>query len=101
MINCFKNYVLPVTAILFFLSVTPAYAYIGPGGAVSSFGALLALIGAVLVAIVGFLWFPIKRMLAKKKHNNSSESAFAKDESIDTETTTSNSDNVTTKDKDI
>jgi len=53
--------------IICFLSVAPAYAYMGPGGAVSSVGALLALIGAVVVAVVGFLWFPLKRMLAKKK----------------------------------
>tara|TARA_B110000305_G_scaffold242020_1_gene319125 strand:- start:3131 stop:3334 length:204 start_codon:yes stop_codon:yes gene_type:complete len=44
----------------------PALAYLGPGGAVSSIGALLALIGAVLLAVIGFVWFPLKRMLSGK-----------------------------------
>lgn len=41
------------------------YAYIGPGGALSGIGSLLALIAAILLAILGFLWFPIKRLIAK------------------------------------
>lgn len=45
------------------LAAMPAQAYLGPGGAVSSVGALLALIGAVLLAVIGFVWFPLKRML--------------------------------------
>ena len=46
------------------LAAMPALAYLGPGGAVSSIGALLALIGAVLLAVIGFVWFPLKRMLS-------------------------------------
>ena len=48
------------------LAAMPALAYLGPGGAVSSIGALLALIGAVLLAVIGFVWFPLKRMLSGK-----------------------------------
>ena len=44
-----------------------AVAYIGPGGVVSGIGALIALIGAILLAILGFLWFPIKRLLRKRQ----------------------------------
>ena len=44
-----------------------AFAYIGPGGGLSAFGAVIALIGGILLAIVGFVWYPIKRMLRKKK----------------------------------
>lgn len=40
----------------------PADAYIGPGAALSAFGAAAALIGALLFAIVGFLWYPLKRV---------------------------------------
>jgi hypothetical protein len=35
---------------------TPSQAYIGP---VSALGSLLALIAAIVVAIVGFVWFPL------------------------------------------
>lgn len=44
-----------------------AYAYIGPGAGFSAIGSLLALIAAVGVAIVGFLWFPIKRLMKNRK----------------------------------
>lgn len=36
-------------------------AYLGPGGALSTIGSFLALLGAVLLALVGFLWYPLKR----------------------------------------
>lgn len=40
-----------------------AQAYIGPGAGVSAIGAALALVGAVFFAIVGFIWYPVKRLL--------------------------------------
>ena len=46
---------------------TDAYAYIGPGAGISAIGSLLALLGAVFLAIVGFLWYPIKRLVKRKK----------------------------------
>jgi hypothetical protein len=53
--------------LLLTLACSPVHAYLGPGGAVSGIGALLALIGAVLLAIIGFVWFPLKRMLSGKR----------------------------------
>ena len=46
---------------------TPAHAYIGPGSGLSAIGSLLALIAAIVVAIVGFVWFPLKRIMRKRK----------------------------------
>ena len=40
-----------------------AAAYIGPGLGMSAIGSFLALIGAVFLGIVGFVWYPIKRLL--------------------------------------
>jgi hypothetical protein len=40
-----------------------AHAYVGPGAGITAIGSLIALASAVLLAIVGFVWFPIKRML--------------------------------------
>lgn len=45
----------------------PALAYTGPGAGLTAIGTVLALIGGVLLAIVGFVWYPIKRMLGGKK----------------------------------
>ncbi len=47
-----------------------ADAYLGPGAGLSAIGSALALIGAVLAALFGFLWFPIKRLLRKKTSQN-------------------------------
>lgn len=51
------------------------HAYIGPGAGLSAVGTFIALVGAVLLAIVGFVWYPMKRMLKgrKSKQNNSIE----------------------------
>ena len=40
--------------------------YLGPGGAFSALGGLIALLLAVLLALAGFVWYPIKRLLAKR-----------------------------------
>jgi hypothetical protein len=45
----------------------PAVAYIGPGSGLSAIGAFFALLTATIAALFGFLWYPIKRLLRKKK----------------------------------
>jgi len=42
------------------------YAYVGPGTGMSAIGTLLAFILGIFVAILGFIWYPIKRLLKKK-----------------------------------
>lgn len=51
------------------LSLLPseALAYIGPGGGLSAIGIFLALVVGILAALFGFLWYPLKRFLAKRK----------------------------------
>jgi len=44
-----------------------ALAYIGPGAGLSAIGALVAAIGAVILLVVGFVWYPVKRMLRNRK----------------------------------
>jgi len=44
-----------------------AFAYIGPGAGLSAFGSLLALVAAVVVALFGFVWYPIKRVIRMLK----------------------------------
>ncbi len=45
----------------------PAAAYIGPGAGLTAIGTVLALVGAIILAIFGFVWYPIKRYLRKRK----------------------------------
>lgn len=46
---------------------TLAHAYIGPGAGISAIGAAVALVAAVFFAIVGFVWYPVKRLMRKRK----------------------------------
>ncbi|MEZ5965919.1 MAG: hypothetical protein R3F56_18940 [Planctomycetota bacterium] len=41
--------------------------YIGPGGALSLIGSFLALLAAVVFAVLGFVWYPIKRLLRRRR----------------------------------
>lgn len=42
---------------------SPALAYVGPGAGLTAIGAALAFVGAMVLAVVGFIWYPIKRLL--------------------------------------
>ena len=44
-----------------------AEAYIGPGIGISAIGSFLAVLGATVLAVVGFIWFPLKRRFFRKK----------------------------------
>jgi len=37
--------------------------YVGPGGALSAIAAFVALLAAVVFAAIGFVWYPLKRLL--------------------------------------
>ncbi len=47
---------------LLILIATEAHAYVGPGAGLSAIGALIGLLAAIGFAIVGFVWYPIKRI---------------------------------------
>ncbi|MBT6169444.1 MAG: hypothetical protein HOH98_01725 [Flavobacteriaceae bacterium] len=54
--------------IIVLLSINiPAYAYLGPGMGGGVIAAVLGVIGAVLLALFGILYYPIKRMLKNRK----------------------------------
>ncbi len=54
-----------VLAGLALLSAPAAHAYVGPGAGLSAIGVLVALIGAIALAIVGFVWYPLKRLFRR------------------------------------
>jgi len=53
------------------LAVGSAHAYVGPGAGLTAIGTVIALIGAILLALVGFVWYPVKRLLSRKKTDQS------------------------------
>lgn len=44
-----------------------AFGYVGPGAGLSAIGSLLALLAAIVMMIVGFFWYPIKRLLGRTR----------------------------------
>lgn len=46
---------------------TPAAAYIGPGAGIGVIGTALALLGTVVLLLVGFIWYPLKRFLRRNR----------------------------------
>lgn len=39
-----------------------AEAYVGPGVGLSAIGSIVALLSAILLGIVGFVWYPVKKL---------------------------------------
>lgn len=56
-----------LVTLLLFLSPSPAHAYLGPGAGLSALGSVIALCVALFAAIVGFFWYPVKRLLGRTK----------------------------------
>ncbi len=55
----------------FFLA-TPAHAYIGPGAGLGVIFTLVAILVGTILLVVGFVWFPLKRALRKRKRSHAS-----------------------------
>jgi preprotein translocase subunit SecF len=47
-----------------------AHAYVGPGLGAGTIGVILGIIGSIFIAIFAIVWYPLKRLLKKKKQNN-------------------------------
>ena len=56
---------------------TTALAYTGPGAGISAIGSLLALLAAIGFMIVGFVWYPIKRLIKGTKKAPAATAAAA------------------------
>lgn len=48
-----------------------AEAYIGPGAGITVIGTVVAFFAALVFAIVGFVWYPIKRLMAAMRNRTS------------------------------
>jgi hypothetical protein len=47
------------------LAPDPALAYVGPGAGLTAIGTIVALLGALGLALVGFVWYPVKRLMRR------------------------------------
>jgi hypothetical protein len=65
-------------AALLLASPATAWAYIGPGAGITVIGTVLALIGAIVLALTGLVWYPVKRLRAKARAKRSREKEAAR-----------------------
>lgn len=64
---------LVMVTVMLLLTPRPALAYLGPGSGLMAIGVFLAVIVAIGVAIAGFLWYPLKRVLRKARRGTPGE----------------------------
>jgi len=55
------------------------FAYVGPGAGLSAIGSVLAFVGAILLMIVGFLWYPLKRLIKGIKKQETTDDPVEKE----------------------
>lgn len=59
------------------LLASPAAAYIGPGVGAGVIATVLGILGALALFVVAVFWFPIKRLLARRRGNTRQNAAPA------------------------
>ena len=52
-------------ALLYLMAPATASAYVGPGSGMTAIGAALAFVASIILAIIGFVWYPVKRLLRR------------------------------------
>jgi len=62
-----KKFTAPVIFATAFILPSTAFAYVGPGAGLSLLGALLALLGAIAMAVLFVFAWPLRKMLRKRR----------------------------------
>ena len=76
-----------VLATALLLQPGAALAYVGPGAGLTAIGTLLGLLAVVALAIVGFVWYPVKRMMRKRKAGEAAPVEAAVEAAVEEEPT--------------
>lgn len=53
--------------IFWYILPNSAYAYIGPGFGAGAIVAIIGILGAILLTLIAIIYFPIKKLLKRKK----------------------------------
>ncbi len=56
-----------IVLLLLTISASPAAAYIGPGAGISVLGSLLGILATIFVAIGAILFWPIRKLMKRRK----------------------------------
>lgn len=57
-----------LTLFLGLSNTSAVLAYIGPGAGISALGTALVFVLVIILLLVGFLWYPVKKLMSKNKH---------------------------------
>jgi len=58
---------LPTLFLAMTIAPASAYAYVGPGAGLTAIGTVLSLLGALFLAVLGFVWYPLKRLIKGRR----------------------------------
>lgn len=70
--------------LIFILTTSDSFAYVGPGLGLGVIGAIIGIVAAVFLAIVGVFWYPLKRMFKNQKPEKEKENEQNGDKENDT-----------------
>ena len=56
-----------------------SFAYLGPGAGLSAIGSILAFVGLILLLLLGFFWYPLKKLLKKIRSDKDKETDEKRD----------------------
>jgi len=59
--------VIKVSILMLLAAASPAQAYIGPGMGGGVIAVVLGILGAILMAIFGLIYYPVKRWLKRRR----------------------------------
>ncbi len=59
--------------LIFILMTNTSYAYLGPGIGGGIIAATVGLVVAILIGLIGLIWFPLKKLFKKRKKNKNIE----------------------------
>jgi hypothetical protein len=66
-----KSFFILIVFLCNILFITPpAFAYVGPGMGGGIIASVLGIVIGIATAIIGVLWFPIKRFIKKRKSDD-------------------------------
>ena len=63
--------IIKVSILTLFAVTLPVQAYIGPGMGGGAIAVVFGILAAVVMAIFGFIYYPVKRWLKRRKTKNS------------------------------
>lgn len=62
-----QSMIFPLLILLVLMAPDQADAYVGPGLGAGTIGVILGIIGSLFIALFAIIWYPLKRLLKKKK----------------------------------